>query len=565
MNMAYQALYRTYRPTDFNEMVGQKHILRTLQNAVKSNKIAHAYLFTGPRGTGKTSVARIMAKAVNCTGHDQHTIPCNQCENCIAIQKGTHPDIIEIDAASNNGVDEVRDLIEKVKYAPNFGRYKVYIIDEVHMMSAGAFNALLKTLEEPPEHVLFILATTEPHKILPTIISRCQRFDLSKFPDHEIQTILRQVIEKENLFCDEETIRLISSLADGGMRDALSILDQCIAYAGSNISINTINEVYGITTIEEKLKLLAYVSKKDTKGLLDQLHRFFDQGIDVKRLCLNLMELMKESIIYQLTGSADLLDQLKQEEAELLTELFSQKMRFSMIEILMECQEKFKFASNLASYFELALLKMIAYEEPVMVLQQQRHEPAAVSAPRNQAATPVAPMQTETAKSEPTKQIREIKQAEILNLLVQGNIQDRKQVEHAWQQLSEYFLDDAYRTIARWLSDSVVVASNEGFVLVKTKRQMQADLMNDEMQEQPMIQLMGKLLATGRKVFAVSERQAEEAIKKFVELKNQNALPLPTPIELPAVIVTEVKEETTKDVEQKLQQICGNILEIVED
>ncbi len=563
MNMAYQALYRTYRPTDFNEMVGQKHILRTLQNAVKSNKIAHAYLFTGPRGTGKTSVARIMAKAVNCTGHDQHTIPCNQCENCIAIQKGTHPDIIEIDAASNNGVDEVRDLIEKVKYAPNFGRYKVYIIDEVHMMSAGAFNALLKTLEEPPEHVLFILATTEPHKILPTIISRCQRFDLSKFPDHEIQTILRQVIEKENLTCDEETIRLISSLADGGMRDALSILDQCIAYAGSNISIDTINEIYGITTVEEKLKLLAYVSKKDTKGLLDQLHRFFDQGIDVKRLCLNLMELVKESIIYQLTGSAELLDQLKQDEAESLTELFPQKMRFAMIETLMECQEKFKFASNLASYFELALLKMIAYEEPVVILSQQRHEPATVSVPRNHA--PIAPLQTEPAKSEPVKQAKEIKQAEILNLLVQGNIQDRKQVEYAWQQLSEYFLDDAYRTIARWLSDSVVVASNESFVLVKTKRQMQADLMNDELQEQSMIQLMGKLLPAGRKVFAISERQADEAIKKFVELKNQNALPAPIPIELPAEIVPEVIEETTTDVEQRLQQICGNILEIVED
>lgn len=565
MNMAYQALYRTYRPTDFNEMVGQKHILRTLQNAVKVNKIAHAYLFTGPRGTGKTSVARILAKAVNCTSNDKDAIPCNQCENCIAIQKGTHPDIIEIDAASNNGVDEVRDLIEKVKYAPNFGRFKVYIIDEVHMMSAGAFNALLKTLEEPPEHVLFILATTEPHKILPTIISRCQRFDLSKFPDHEIQTILRQVIYKEQVTCDEETIRLISSLADGGMRDALSILDQCIAYAGDKISIETINEIYGITTVEEKIKLLEFISKKDTKGLLDQLHRFLDQGIDVKRLCLNLMELIKESIIYQLTDSATLLDQLNQEEAEHLITLFTQKVRFSMIEALMECQEKFKFASNLASYFELALLKMIAYEEPAAIMQQPKAETQVSFAPQNSTAMTPSAAKSVDSQKEPIKQAREIKQSEILNLLVQGNVNDRKQVEQAWTLLSDYFLDDTYRTIAKWLSDSIVVASNERFVLVKTKRQMQADLMNDDLHERQFIQLMGKLLQTGRKVFAISERKAEEAIKKFVELQKQNALPAPVQIEVPIEEQKEAEEQTTMDVEQRLQQICGNILEIVED
>ena len=183
--MAYKALYRTYRPSSFEEVAGQKHVVQTLMNAIDRNKIAHAYLFSGPRGTGKTSIAKIFAKTINCTNEDHK--PCQECDNCIEVQKGSHPDIIEIDAASNNGVDEVRNLIEKVKYAPLKGKYKVYIIDEVHMMSTGAFNALLKTIEEPPSHVIFILATTEPHKVLPTIISRCQRFDFTKVPNTEIK------------------------------------------------------------------------------------------------------------------------------------------------------------------------------------------------------------------------------------------------------------------------------------------------------------------------------------------------------------------------------------------
>ena len=242
-------------------------------------------------------MAKLLAKALNCD--EGIGCQCNQCKNCKAIIDGNHPDVLELDAASNNGVDEIRDLIDKVKYGTTLGRRKVYIIDEVHMLSTGAFNALLKTLEEPPEHVVFILATTEPHKILPTILSRCQRYDFTKLSDNDIRNRLKDVLTKEGITYNEEAINIIISLADGGMRDALSILDQVLAYSGNKLDVQDILNIFALESKEEKIALLHSVIKRDTADVLQRIKNYISLGIDIKRLTDDLLIILKDILIYQ--------------------------------------------------------------------------------------------------------------------------------------------------------------------------------------------------------------------------------------------------------------------------
>lgn len=352
--MSYKALYRSYRPQTFGEVAGQEHIVTTLKNAIKENRISHAYLFAGPRGTGKTTVAKLLAKALNCTGENP---PCDQCPNCKAITVGEHPDVIEIDAASNNGVDEVRDLIDKVKYAPINGKYKVYIIDEVHMMSTGAFNALLKTLEEPPAHIVFVLATTEPHKILPTIISRCQRFDFKKVENHDIISRLEYVLKSENKKYELPALESVAKLAEGGMRDALSILEQCLAY-NNELTVESVNMVYGLLSMDNKISFIKQLLSKDIKGVLTSLDNMLSGSIDIKRLTFDLVDVLKDTIIYKNTQDVSILFVLTQQDVDNLAPYILVEEAFEIIDILIEASSHYSQSLDANTYFELAMLKI---------------------------------------------------------------------------------------------------------------------------------------------------------------------------------------------------------------
>src|SRR5215475_12539419 len=296
--VSYEVFARKYRPQTFDDLVGQEHVTRTLKNAVGQNRLAHAYLFVGPRGIGKTSTARILAKALNCI-HGPTVTPCGKCDNCKQIAAGNSLDVLEIDGASNNGVEQVRELRDNVRYAPAKSRCKIYIIDEVHMLTSQAFNALLKTLEEPPEHVKFVFATTEPQKVLPTILSRCQRFDLHRIPANLIATHLQFIAGKEKVSLEPAAAHAIARGAEGGLRDAESMLDQLVAFCGEKISENDVLNVFGFTSEQTVVDLTGRILGGETAAALDFLHQQSEAGKDMMRLMSDLIAYLRDLLVFK--------------------------------------------------------------------------------------------------------------------------------------------------------------------------------------------------------------------------------------------------------------------------
>lgn len=370
--MAYIALYRKWRPGSFKDLIGQEHISRTISNAIVSEKIGHAYLFAGPRGTGKTSTAKIFAKALNCE-KGPTADPCNECENCEKINNGTSMDVFEIDAASNRGIDEIRELRETVKFAPVDGRYKVYIIDEVHMLTSEAFNALLKTLEEPPENVVFILATTEAHKVPATIQSRCQRYDFKRITIEEIEQQLQMIVRKTGMKAEAEALRIIAVQADGGMRDALSILDQCSALSEEKITAERVRQILGLIGHEWIWKITNAIAVKDAQTILTVVADLLQDGKDLKQILSELTLHMRSIMIYKAAGNMRGTDLYNDSEEVLKQQAgkFSQERIMYIIQRLHEAMSEVKWSPQPRITVEVVLLSLCQPEQQGTVIQDE--------------------------------------------------------------------------------------------------------------------------------------------------------------------------------------------------
>ena len=466
--MSYCALYRKYRPSSLEEITGQKNIVKIIKNSLKSNKVSHAYLFSGPRGTGKTTMAKVLSKVVNCL-EPVDGVACGKCQNCLSILNNSTSDIIEIDAASNNGVDEIREIRNKINLVPYELKYKVYIIDEVHMLSLGAFNALLKTLEEPPQHIIFILATTDLHKVPVTIISRCQCFDFKRLTENEIYNRLSFIADSEKINIDDEVLKLISNLSDGGMRDAIGMLDKVSSYSNDKITIEDFEELNGIVSEGEKIDFLKFLSTKDVSSTIKFIDKIYNDGKDLAIFCQNLLLLCRNLIVdYYSNIDID----------------FDINFLLSFIDNFSELSVDIKKSNNVRILFEIKVLsfmnlysnKSVSYvnddaKQPVSVAleEENNNNIDSVKDDNDKVDNVDKNNNTFTSNSEivdNTDEYLKINSLIVNNCLATADKTILNNIKNSWQQLSDYALDSQFGSIASYLTDGEVKAASKKELII---------------------------------------------------------------------------------------------------
>ncbi|PGY07180.1 DNA polymerase-3 subunit gamma/tau [Bacillus sp. OV166] len=480
--MSYQALYRVWRPQTFIDVVGQEHVTKTLQNALLQQKISHAYLFSGPRGTGKTSAAKILAKAINCE-RSPVSEPCNECASCLGITNGTISDVLEFDAASNSRVEEMRDVLDKVKFAPTSVNYKVYIIDEVHMLSISAFNALLKTLEEPPKHVIFILATTEPHKIPLTIISRCQRFDFRRITAGAIVKRMKLIVEETGVNCDERALQLIARAADGGMRDALSLLDQAISYSQDQVSIEDALTVTGSVSQGFLNKLALAFREKDVASGLEALDELLFHGKDPMRFIEDLILFYRDMLLYKTAPNLEesLERVMLDDDFRIMAETISMEQIYQLIDLLNKTQQEMRWTNHPRIFLEVAIVKLCQMEvkhteqaNPAQIEQLITRIGQLETELQHLKETGVAAVPQETAtqaqKSAPRSSKKTFQPAvgKINEVLKQATKSDLNVIKANWGELRASLL----KSQAALLNDAEPIAASSTAFIIKFKHEM---------------------------------------------------------------------------------------------
>lgn len=557
--MAYKALYRKYRPTDFDAIVGQQHIVQTLENAIKQDKVSHAYLFCGSRGTGKTTIAKIFARKINGLPED--------------YDETQTTDIIEMDAASNNGVDEIREMIESVKYPPIQLKYKVFIIDEVHMLSKGAFNALLKTLEEPPSYVVFIMATTEIQKVLSTIVSRCQRYDFLRVQPEDIVCKLKEICDKESIKITDDALMLIAQISNGGMRDALSMLDQCSVYTDKNIVSDNVKELYGLTTTEDKIQLLEYIAAHNVTEILKMLQTMQKHSVDFKRLNQDILSILKEILMFAYTQAQVPLQIISEEQCGKLLECFEIDEILEMIDILIENAQVYYQSIDLYAHFEITCLKLIH------VMQKQ--EQAKVTVPKKEDIQETVIVESKAIenskepiiKEEPVAEEKaidtteEIAESEVvqplfealdnpiiedemflIGLLVQCDKNTKLNDLKVYQRIGEYTIDLEYGRYANLLKKTTLVASGVDCMIIKSDDDSIVELLNEPKMNKGCYFFIKDALHLDKMIYAITSEQEVKLIDTFKNLHKNNQLPAPSVIQRHAI-------SNEKEVDNGLQNL----------